>query len=817
MLPQQETADMIFLANADYGVWISKESGMLAKLVSYTPDYKIIQPAGVNSMQLYIKSSSSGIDGNFDTVVDGYFDGNNSVVCSLTSSDPAVAEMAEAKVTYTLDGDKFTVTGDIIFKKDDPNNYQCGLRNVFRPDEWLRNICLTFPVSVKEPVLPFLAKSHYSPGDLGVPTINQHYPFCILEGDDRWMVWGDFEIGKFVMLSPNDIYGRLPSQQKNPDSVKAGMVQSFSSNYLILPKYNHDLTQVMWRAIDNVYSNHPLLEGLIKRPDIDGRYHTPGAFAWYHPGSVPPGQDGWRQEMLDRHANNVWYSWWSTWQETNEIEGDWYTYDCRHLSAEGNKREIAYMQDMGLNVYLYFRQFLVEEGTYEDKAPYREWLGRDEAGKRQPFINHKVQRPEVLGGLEYVRWTCADFGNREFREWYLEKTKRAIDFYEPEGVAWDMGYNAMYSHSEPETGTGAATLWVQAEIYNWLKEKHPDIRIATNESFVNPTALFGDSILIEGAWDVAKKSELDYLLAKAYGITVFSLQLTDDYIIQGAPKVDFSDYSVMRIKARGENLQEARFAAADIMKHGFKDDGTWQELEIPLTAGSFRIFGVVLKASKDNAYLEIAEAELAGKIGTADYILCNSNTPARDFVSFGKWNHNSPTTGKVEKTADGIIFTADQGGGSKTWSCFTPVIPRMLQINMKVLGLGAICSDAQIPALEDLNSFAAELAAMHHISKQKLIYDLPEKVYGTFWQRDDRTAGCIYNDTGADCRLDLRLDRSAMPDNGNSLIGRELNICLADKNAEVAETGNFEITYDEEAVYINGILPEGNLFIIKNW
>ncbi len=816
-LPEETTDDMVYLANENYGAWISKETGMMTKFVSYSPTYKVIQPAGVNSMQLYLKSEAAGIDGDFDIVLNGEFRDDNTLVCLLTSSDPATAAMADAEVVYTLDGEKFTVDGKIIFKADDDNQYQCGMRNVFRPDDWQRNICLTYPVSAKTPDIHFRSISFYDTNDTTVQTMYQNYPFVILEGDDRWMVWGDFEIGKFVMLTPNDIAWRLPSQQKNPASVKKGMVQSFNSNYIILPKYNNDLPQVMHTALNHVHSDHHLLKGLIKRPDLTGRYCTPGAFAWYHPGSVPLGEDGWRQEMLDRHANNVWYSWWSTWQETNEIEGDWYTYDCRHLSAEGNKKEIAYMNDMGLNVYLYFRQFLVEDGTYEDKAPYKEWLGRSPEGKRQPFIDHKVQNPAVLGGLEYVRWTCADFGNKDFREWYLDKTKKAIAYYEPKGVAWDMGYGSLYSRSEPETGAGVATFWVQVQIYNWLKENYPHIRIATNESVTSPTALFGDSILIEGAWDVVKKSELDYLIAKGYGTTVFSLQLADDYSIQGAPLVDMNNYSAMKIKARGKNLANAYFAAADLMKNGFKDDGSWQELEIPVS-GKFRIYGVVVRANDNpNAYLEVANAELIGKNGVHNYTLLNSDTKVRDYVSFGKWNHNFPTTGDITKTADGIKFAADQARGNKTWSCFTPIMPRLIQINLKVLGLGAICSDTQINALKDLNEFSAELAAMHHISAKKLIYNAPDNVYGTFWHREGRTAGCIYNDSAADCQLALQLDRSAMPDNGDSLLQDGLNIRVADTDAVLSTGSDFTISGDETAIYINGTLPAGNLLVISNW
>ena len=821
VLPRENTKELIFLGDENLEAWISKQTGMLVKLDSLKPTRKTIQPAGMNSMQLYLHTQQQpGIDGDFNRVVKMEEPEQGVWKFTLTSSNRELAELADAEITYTFKDGRLDVAAEIIAKKDDSRPFQIGLRSVFRADEWKRNILASWPVQGFPAATRLRSSFHYAPNDSSSNTIGIiRLPFSVLEGTDRFLLLGSFDLGRFTCFSPNDIAWRLPSQQMNPKTLSAGEKFRFDSVYAVFPKANHEFTQVMRYYIDHVYSSMPLMKDLVKRQDSTDRYFTEGAFAWYHPGSIPNGWDGWRKEMLDRRANNVWYSWWANWDEVYPTEGNWYTYDLRRLSAPGIQSEIDYMKKMDLNVYLYFRQFLVEDGTFEDRPPYKKWLGRDAEGKRMPFMDYPVPQPKLLGGVNAVRWTLADFGDPEFREWYIEMVKRAIDYYKPTGICWDMGYSSYWSHNAPEVGIGQGTLYVQGKIYEYLKEKYPDMRIAVNEAFCSPTSLFGDAILIEGAWDVAKKSELDYQAARAFDAVIFSLQLTDDYIIQGIPETQLDNYTHLEVKARGTNLADAKIFGS-FAANGFRADGTWQTIRIPVGRKSYRTYNISVTANDaGNGMLEIAEAKFVSPNDPTrkPIVMLKPGTAKEHFIFFGKWSHINPTTGRVQKTADGFSFTADQPNGTRNWSNFTDVFAKWIKYQLKVTALGAVCSDAQIPTLKELNEFGAKVAAMRHLSAKKLIYNAPQRVYGTFWQRDERCGGAIYNENGHTCDLKLQLDKAAFPNNGKALLAGKLSMFTVNAKGETVSTDKFQLKDQGNYISLTGSLAGGSLLVIYNW
>ena len=807
------------LANDAFDVRISRAAGMVAQLTSLQPAPKTIQPSGANSMQLYLKTrDGSKLDGDFNRVVEWTQADDGAIVCRLTSDNPELAALAEARIKYSLDETDFGVQAEITYLKDDPRPFQAGLRSVFLAEEWRRNIYMTFPILPQSAQNTVRLSFLYDASDDGVKNFSSGYPCAVLEGEDRFLLWGSYDLGRFTLLTPNDISWRLPSQQANPIRLKAGEKQVFASNYTVFPKADHELTQVMRHYVRRFYSSNPLTADVLAWRPAD-RYFTPGAFAWHHPGAVPLGYDGWRKTMRERHANNVWYSWWTNWDEVCPTEGEWITYDGRMLSANGLRDEIAYMKDMDLSVYLYFRQFLVEDGVHDDRPPYRRWLGRDQEGKRIPFIDHPFPRPDLLGGLDKIRWTMADFGDADYRAWYLGMVKRSIDFYRPSGVAWDMGFNNRYSAASPEIGIGHGTLWVQAMIYHWLRENHPDLRIATNETIANPTALFGDAILIEGAWRVVGKGELDYQVARAYDSALFSLQLTDDYIIQGVPATDLAPYRFMLARARGERVARADAGLGELVGHGFVPDGEWQWIRVPVTRPNCRMLSATVTATDEgNAWLEIGDLRLSpdgNENGAGARGVWNAETPAEDFVRFSKWSHSLPTTGHVEKTEAGVKFTADQPhGNSGMWLCITPVKDEWLQTNLRVLALGAVCSDAQIPALEELNIFSARVAAMRHVSDKKVIYDAPPGVFGTFWTRDRQTAAAIRNDADERRNVTLRISREALPDRGAALEEGNLNPRWIDANGRAKPAVGATLTSEGAYLLLKGELPPRGLLLV---
>ncbi|MBO4618913.1 MAG: hypothetical protein J5654_02270 [Victivallales bacterium] len=819
LLPEETTDDFLYLVNDDFKLWISRSTGLMVRLVSRRPTEKVIQPTGANSMQLYMKSLDGKYFGDFNQVVGWKQPESDEVRVRLACDNPQVAALAEAEICYSLKINDLQVKTKILYKTDSFQAWQLGLRSVFRADEWRDSIFFSFPASVRPPDATVRAQFFYAPDDLGVKNMNTFYPCAVTEDDERYLLWGSYDLGALSLLTPNDIAWRLPAMQRTPAMLKAGESAVFECNYAVFPKADHELTQVMRHYIDHVYSSNPLMASHLKRPDQSGRHFTEGAFAWYHPQGVPVGYDGWREAMLERNANNVWYSWWANWNEEALTEGDWYTYDTRHLSADGLKEEIAYMKSKGLNVYLYFRQFLAENGTYEDHAPYKIWLGRDAEGRRQPFIDFPVPHPELLGGQEKVLWTCADFGNPQYRKWYIEMVKRAVDFYQPSGIAWDMGFGSAYSRADPWGGLGNGTLLVQAEIWKWLKTSHPEMRVVSNECFFSPTALFADALLIEGAWDVAHKGPIDYQAAKAFDATIFSLQLVDDYVIQGAPETDLRPYTHFELRVRGEHLRQL-YLGSEAVAAGFVPDGTWQTVRVPVKNDGFRVFGVGMRTDEaGDAWVEVESVKLvnAQDSSKSKMVLDATALSPLDFIIYEKWS-SYPTEGHCTKNGKVLRFTARQPNGNASWHCIAPIRDKLLAINLRVTALGAICSDMQLPELHELNEFAAKLAAMRHLSEKKLIYDAPQGVFGTFWQRDDAVSGAIYNESGASCEMPLRLKRTAFPDGGaaleQALAAAKVRLRLASNDGSVTDAA-VTLTPRAEDFLLEGELPTGQLLLLE--
>ena len=109
--------------------------------------------------------------------------------------------------------------------------------------------------------------------------------------------------------------------------------------------------------------------------------------------------------MLDRHAENVWYSCGQTGPKSALLKETGTPMTAVIFSAKRSERKNCVIcRTWDSNVYLYFRQFLAENGTYENRAPYKKWLGRDENGHRRHSLTSQCPTPDVLGGEKQVRW-----------------------------------------------------------------------------------------------------------------------------------------------------------------------------------------------------------------------------------------------------------------------------------------------------------------------------------------------------------------------------------------------------------------------------
>jgi len=155
---------------------------------------------------------------------------------------------------------------------------------------------------------------------------------------------------------------------------------------------------------------------------------------------------------------------------------------------------IKRLQADGFRILMYFRQFLRQ--IYSDRPPYDKWILRDEVGNVLSYVNNVQPAPD--GSHLY-----ADFCQEDFRQWYVQKVKECVDFYRPDGIAWDMGWFDIWTGYAPSQGIEGAgihhgILRVQAEIYDWIQSQHPNMKVVMNLSGFSPSGLYADAASQEG-------------------------------------------------------------------------------------------------------------------------------------------------------------------------------------------------------------------------------------------------------------------------------------------------------------------------------
>ncbi len=121
-------------------------------------------------------------------------------------------------------------------------------------------------------------------------------------------------------------------------------------------------------------------------------------------------------------------------------------------------------------------------------------------------------------GYSQIPWGMYDFGNADFRADYLAQCRACMDYYQPAGFAWDMGW------APKNPGIFA----VQAQMYRWLAENHPQMRVISNEASGTPSQWYSDCVLIENGI-LYGKSKWDYEVGKAFGTQIASIERTHQF------------------------------------------------------------------------------------------------------------------------------------------------------------------------------------------------------------------------------------------------------------------------------------------------
>jgi len=567
------------------------------------------------------------------------------------------------------------------------------------------------------------------------------YPFGVLERDDALLLWGAPDVGRYAVITPNAVERSSPCFTLRPKRLSKGQQLAFD---LVLKRFAKPACRyrdVLRWYLQSAESSDPLVRDLFP---WDGKRRA-RTFAVGNLGSglgriSDPGLTPERfLEMLrSRRVGGLWFQGWGPWDETYPTEGEWYTEYWSKLSAERVRDEIAWERANGIAPFLYCRQFLTEQGVYDDRAPRREWLGRDENGNRQAWGDWPVPKAVAKEvGFTVLQQSCADFGNPDYLAWYEGRVKACIGSYKPAGIAWDMGWGAGdtwgYSPARPETPNGDGMLRAQADLWEWLHAKHPEMRTISNEAFGTPSQLFSDGILIEGGF-ASGKTDLDYEAAKAVGTTIISYEYPTQYAarLRGLPTSE-ARYVQMRYRAVGVNTKSDRYVVYPsqevVGKEGpaiacsnLQADGEWHVATFDMRGlpNIEEIKGMAfgLDSAAEEAHLWVDYIRFSGTPDGPALATAPGGFPseitAADAASFDPrptWVLNGPEEYGVRRDGNAIEFTVRGAGKGMSWS-FIPVRRELAQEYLHVVSLGACLGAGLRAEYAKLNAFSAEAMAL---------------------------------------------------------------------------------------------------------
>jgi hypothetical protein len=210
--------------------------------------------------------------------------------------------------------------------------------------------------------------------------------------------------------------------------------------------------------------------------------------------------------------------------------------------AEAWRAEVSRLKQRGLQPCLYAYQFIVPELCEEGGRPDKSWVAYGSDGTLSLFDRYVAGEgrggsdwftEEVAERLGTRTFTMAygDFGHDDFRRWYTDQIKAAIEYYQPSGISFDFGWTvvgpqSVYSPANPRTSQAHGRLRVQADLWKWLREKHPEMQVIVNDGPGSPGQLFANCLLMENS-DVM--SDLDFLAGQALGSAMSSMDYFADH------------------------------------------------------------------------------------------------------------------------------------------------------------------------------------------------------------------------------------------------------------------------------------------------
>ncbi len=470
---------------------IDSKTGLLSTL---SINGKVIQPEAESSSVVYVQT-----DGK-EYALDGV-------------NTPGAENAFAAKADYSFADGFFRETVTVTALKDFNAPVKIGVRHGFLQKDWKKIVGALRPVRV----IPTTAKTIFSYGenhkDLTLGELDQYqhtaFPMAALENDEAYLLAGSRSLDDFVTLSPNIPAGYFPSVQQNPKTVKKGQTFRFELNWKLFPKSANRLRDLYRFYCDRLQTERKELQPYIPPRFTAPRTFYPGAFG-SHTYFVKS-----REERL-RPGTNVWfYSWHDNISERYPVSGSWWSAGnnwAKKLNAEELKKYVDYLQnEKKFNLIFYFRQ--LANLNQRGKEFPDNWYHRTPGGALHLYGGgYDVKLPPQVAkevGYDKLPLGHYDFTNPKYRDFYHKEIFKALKFYQPRALGWDMGSDIY------EFITIART-------YDTIQQEKLPVKVTANES-AGPSQPYTDMVLQENGL-LGGKTAYDYEVVRAYTTAVVCLE-----------------------------------------------------------------------------------------------------------------------------------------------------------------------------------------------------------------------------------------------------------------------------------------------------
>jgi hypothetical protein len=528
-----ENANCWMLKGNELIAAIDKETGLISALTSLQPRRLHLLTPTKNGLLCYLWNRDQGVFDVANRVVShsvrqGKLEGQPYLELSanLAFAEQSVNSAVSVKAIYRMFADRLNVCFRLDYLRTDPSQWEAGVFQAYAPRQWQRQVfvevgCVTRALKPREKALEryFDFPRDATAETPDAPLRRTRYPYAILEGPDRLFFWGFLDISCFAVMTPNR-FGGVPSFAIAPIGIKQGDGYSFDFTYKVLPKPRYEVADMCRWYAESMYSSNPITAGIVRLPkNLKPRVLAEGNVisGFYGPGEVGQEENHTRMEAAASRmkAFHLWYGGWNAWTEDHPVSGRFYVGGGRWLTAEGLKKDIADLRQRGFEVYIYFRQIRHDIGFHDDKPPYRDWMYLTEAGYPWNFMSIEGMPPPDLPrtplppedrqglGTDVKDYADVfiDLCDDRCREWFTKEVIASLDYYLPTGPAWDMGWGDILNAPcprHPHTGLHHAILRISHDVYQWVKEHHPWMKVLSNEWKGSPTQLYCDGMMFEG-------------------------------------------------------------------------------------------------------------------------------------------------------------------------------------------------------------------------------------------------------------------------------------------------------------------------------